>query len=315
MPKVSVIVPVYGVEKYIERCVRSLFEQTLDDIEYLFIDDCTPDRSVEILLTVLEDYPYRKEQVVIHRMEKNSGQAAVRKWGMQNARGEYLIHCDGDDWVDKTMYEEMYQEAFTEGYGIVFCGNEETDGVNSSKVINRNVNNTTSKSLLNRVLVTDDLNSLCCALIKKDLLSGIVYPIGNMGEDKTIMIQVCINAGRVGSINKAFYHYLRHTGSLTIESTQSIIEKKVNDVIENMNIILNCIKKSNLYKENCKSLVAYIVYSHRICFKSKNKQLVRRLFTNLFVGDTKFFLFNPYINGKFKIKIILKFFLPNLLLS
>ena len=81
MPKVSVIVPVYGVEKYMERCARSLFEQTLDDIEYLFIDDCTPDRSIEILQQVLEEYPHRKPQVTIHRMEQNSGQAAVRKWG------------------------------------------------------------------------------------------------------------------------------------------------------------------------------------------------------------------------------------------
>ena len=81
MPKVSVIIPVYGVEKYIERCARSLFEQTLDDIEYLFIDDCTPDRSIEVLKSILEEYPNRKEQVIIHRMEQNSGQAAVRKWG------------------------------------------------------------------------------------------------------------------------------------------------------------------------------------------------------------------------------------------
>ncbi len=106
MPKVSVIIPVYGVEKYIERCARSLFEQTLDDIEYLFIDDCTPDKSIEMLKQVLEDYPHRKPQVVIHRMEQNSGQAAVRKWGMQNAIGDYVIHCDSDDWVELTMYEE-----------------------------------------------------------------------------------------------------------------------------------------------------------------------------------------------------------------
>lgn len=85
MPKVSIIVPVYGVEKYIERCCRSLFEQTLDDIEYLFIDDCSPDRSIEILKKVLDEYPHRKNQVHIHRMGKNSGQAAVRKWGMRGS--------------------------------------------------------------------------------------------------------------------------------------------------------------------------------------------------------------------------------------
>ena len=121
MPKVSVIVPVYGVEKYIDRCARSLFEQTLDDIEYLFIDDCTPDRSIDILQQVLDEYPQRKPQVVIHRMEKNSGQAAVRKWGMQNATGEYVIHCDSDDWVDTDMYRAMYEKAKEEEADVVVC--------------------------------------------------------------------------------------------------------------------------------------------------------------------------------------------------
>ena len=100
MPKVSVIIPVYGVEKYIEKCARSLFEQTLDDIEYLFVDDCTPDKSVDILKHILEEYPHRKSQVVIHRMEQNSGQAVVREWGVKNAKGDFIIHCDSDDWVD-----------------------------------------------------------------------------------------------------------------------------------------------------------------------------------------------------------------------
>ena len=75
MPAVSVIVPVYKVEPYIARCARSLFGQTLKDIEYIFIDDCTPDRSIEVLREVLEEYPERKEQVRIFRMPENGGQA------------------------------------------------------------------------------------------------------------------------------------------------------------------------------------------------------------------------------------------------
>lgn len=62
MPKVSVVIPVYGVEKYIERCARSLFEQTLDDIEYIFVNDCTKDRSIDILNSVINDYPARKNR-------------------------------------------------------------------------------------------------------------------------------------------------------------------------------------------------------------------------------------------------------------
>ena len=77
MPKVSVIVPVYNVENYMERCAVSLFEQTLDDIEYLFIDDCTPDHSIEILRATLERYPSRRERVRIISMASNSGLPAV----------------------------------------------------------------------------------------------------------------------------------------------------------------------------------------------------------------------------------------------
>ena len=131
MPKVSVIIPVYGVENYIERCARSLFEQTLDDIEYLFIDDCTPDQSIKVLQQLLEEYPQRKHQVIIHRMEHNSGQAAVRKWGMQNATGEYVIHCDSDDWVDLDMYRAMYEKAKSDNSDFVVCDFIVTDGNNN----------------------------------------------------------------------------------------------------------------------------------------------------------------------------------------
>ena len=78
MPKVSVSVPIYNVEKYIEKCVRSLFEQTLDDIEYIFVNDCTPDKSMDILRRVLVEYPQRQEQVKVIDHKVNKGSATVR---------------------------------------------------------------------------------------------------------------------------------------------------------------------------------------------------------------------------------------------
>ena len=107
MPKVSVIIPVYNAGKYIERCVRSLFEQTLDDIEYIFVDDCSPDDSMDVLQKVLSEYPQRKENVTLIRHKANTGQSGARKSGMHVAKGEYIIHCDADDWVDLDMYERM----------------------------------------------------------------------------------------------------------------------------------------------------------------------------------------------------------------
>ena len=103
--KVSVIIPVYGVEKYIERCAISLFEQTLDSIEYIFINDCTPDKSIDILKGIIAKYPKRAPHVRILNMLRNSGQAAVRITGLKNTKGNYIAHCDSDDWVDKNFYE------------------------------------------------------------------------------------------------------------------------------------------------------------------------------------------------------------------
>lgn len=99
MPKVSVIIPVYGVEKYIERCVRSLFEQTLDDIEYIFVDDCCLDRSIEILDNVIKEYPNRRTDIKIVHHKENKGLAQARQSGIKVATGEYFVHCDSDDWV------------------------------------------------------------------------------------------------------------------------------------------------------------------------------------------------------------------------
>ena len=116
MPKVSVVIPIYGVEKYIERCAVSLFEQTLHDIEFVFVDDCTPDHSIEILKQVIEKYrPCFEEKnyaVRIERMSSNSGLPTVRRHGVSWCSGEYVTHCDSDDWVAPNMYELLYGDVW-----------------------------------------------------------------------------------------------------------------------------------------------------------------------------------------------------------
>lgn len=121
MPKVSVIVPVYNAEKYIEKCACSLFEQTLDDIEYIFVNDCTPDRSIEVLQEIIERYPKRVELTRIINHAKNTGQSGARMTGMTVATGDYIIHCDADDWVELDMYESMYRKAVETNSDAVVC--------------------------------------------------------------------------------------------------------------------------------------------------------------------------------------------------
>lgn len=237
MPKVSVIIPVYGVEKYIERCIRSLFEQTLRDIEYIFIDDCTPDKSVEILKRVLEEYPQRKSQVVIHRMEKNSGQAAVRKWGMLNATGEYVIHCDSDDWVDVHMYEEMYNKAIEEDADVVVCDFCSTDCENeqySKGLISKERENVIVDVLLWRIA-----GCLWNKLVRRKEYTDhhLNYPTHNMGEDAALIVQILWNAKRITYLPKPLYYYYTNPTSITKDVTDEKIRQRFLQATANVEII------------------------------------------------------------------------------
>lgn len=237
MPKVSVIIPVYGVEKYIERCARSLFEQTLDDIEYLFIDDCTPDKSVEILKRVLEEYPQRKSQVVIHRMEQNSGQAKVREWGMRNATGEYVIHCDSDDWVDVHMYEEMYNKAIEEDADVVVCDFCSTDCENeqySKGLISKEREYVISDILLWRIA-----GCLWNKLVRRKEYTDhdINYPTNNMGEDAALIVQILWNVKRISYLPKPLYYYYTSPTSITRDVTDDKIRQRFLQATANVEII------------------------------------------------------------------------------
>ena len=94
MPKISVIVPVYNAERYIANCLRSLFEQTLDDIEYIFVDDASTDSSILIIRSILELYPLRQDHVVIIRNSVNKGPSYSRNRALEVCTGEYIAFCD-----------------------------------------------------------------------------------------------------------------------------------------------------------------------------------------------------------------------------
>ena len=106
-PKVSILVPIYGTELYIEKCARTLFEQTYDNIEFIFVNDYTRDNSVNVLKRVLEEYPLRKSQTRIIEHKENKGLAGSRLTGLQNATGEYVWCVDSDDYVEKNAVEVL----------------------------------------------------------------------------------------------------------------------------------------------------------------------------------------------------------------
>lgn len=225
MPKVSVIILVYNVEAYIERCARSLFEQTLDDIEYIFVNDCTPDNSMTLLGRVIDQYPNRLKQIKTISLTRNMGAAYAREVGIKAATGEYIIHCDSDDWVDADMYRLMYEKANEEKLDIVICDFYETDGTIHNPIYQR-LDKCTDilKGLINR----STSGSLCYRMAAKTLYKEIKeFPQAHMMEDVYYSIQLHINSKtKFGYLPIPLYYYYHNNQSIChISSNEACIER------------------------------------------------------------------------------------------
>ena len=214
MPAVSVIILVYRVERYIERCARSLFGQTLGDVEYIFVDDCSPDASMEILCSVLEDFPARRSQVKVLRNDANMGQAYGRRRGVEAASGQYVIHCDSDDWMEPDMLERMYAEARAHDADAVVCGMMKDDVPVPSRYSVEGCN--CRDFILEDMVAANEVQSLCRYMVRKDLYSkGIVFPTSNQGEDRALMVQLVYNSVGVFCLDEKLYHWRTNLASVT----------------------------------------------------------------------------------------------------
>ena len=109
--KISIIIPVFRVEKYITRCCTSLFEMSFNDVEFLFVDDATPDGSIEAMKAVLKQYSSRAAHTKVLSHKQNMGVACARNTGLEAATGKYIAFVDADDWVEADMFEKLYRLA------------------------------------------------------------------------------------------------------------------------------------------------------------------------------------------------------------
>ena len=261
--KVSVIIPVYGVEKYIERCAISLFEQTLDSIEYIFINDCTPDKSIDILKGIIAKYPKRAPHVRILNMLRNSGQAAVRITGLKNTKGNYVAHCDSDDWVDKNFYEMLFLKAEQDNADVAVCPFKESDGINKPRQL---VCLPYAKNgiITNKLSCWENEGSLCNKIFKSELYKhDIIYPSGNMGEDMCLVYQLIYFCKRISFVPDVFYYIYKNPLSITRKPTQQNIYDNFVQGCENCKIVENFYLKKNAVDEDTRRALIRLKYSKR----------------------------------------------------
>jgi glycosyltransferase involved in cell wall biosynthesis len=228
--KVSVIVPIYKVEKFIERCAVSLMGQTLNEVEYIFVDDASPDRSIEILQDVIAQYPNRQSDIKLITHKQNQGLPAARNTGLEVAQGEYVFHCDSDDYVEPDMLEALYKKAKEECADVVWCDFFLT--FEKSERYMKQPEYTTSIDAVRAMLSGRMKFNVWNKLVRRSLYedNSIAFPSGyGMGEDMT-MILLTSCARKIAYLPRAFYHYVKlNTGAFSqTYSPRHLIEVRSN---------------------------------------------------------------------------------------
>lgn len=230
--KVSIGVPIYGVEKFIERCVVSLFEQTYDNIEYIFVNDCTRDRSLDILNKVIERYPNRKPQIRVVNHERNRGLAAARNTFIENATGDYVWNIDSDDWIEYNAVELLVEKALKYKADIINVGCVVHLPDKRKQILcapNLNKENLIREMVLGNIPCGVVFRFVKLSIYKDNLIHAIEG--ANMGEDYNVSPKLLWNSNKIISWDRTLYNYdksncLSYTNVLSISNyTQSLRNK------------------------------------------------------------------------------------------
>ena len=225
-PAVSVIVPIYNAENFLNRCVDSLLSQTLKDIEVILVDDGSSDSSKELC----EEYANKDSRVRVIS-QPNRGVAMARQAGIDVACGTYSIHTDPDDWVENTMLEELYTKAIEENADMVICDLmidcEDRNYTAAQKILKEE-----SDHCLHQMMYGKIHGSLCNKLIRSELYEkfNINFFEGiNYCEDYLTCAQLFINDIKVVHLPKAFYHYdqVVNNNSATRRYTKETLETQL----------------------------------------------------------------------------------------
>ena len=212
MKKISVIIPIYNVEKYLKRCIESVIKQTYSDLEIILVDDGSQDGCAKIC----DEYQKKDERIiVIHK--KNGGLSDARNAGLKVATGEIISYIDSDDYLDLDMYEKMTKAMEEKNADIVVCGTniDYEDGHTKVKCEKE-------EKSFNREEALIELNSFKSfdmavwnKLYKREVVDKIEFPVGKKSEDYFVMYRYFARAKKVAIINQAKYHYFQRSNSIS----------------------------------------------------------------------------------------------------
>lgn len=221
---ISVIIPIYNVEKYIRRCIESVINQTYQDIEIILVDDESPDGCPAIC----DEYADQDERIkVIHK--KNGGLSDARNAGIDISTGKYLMFIDGDDFIDKEMVEKMYHTIIKDGTDMVLCNYEYVD--NAGEVVDREHGDVFDRNTSHIIMNEDEFwehycryGSLyyviaCNKIYKRKLFQKLRFPKGRVHEDEYVLHKIVSRCQKISCIKDKLYFYVQHNNSIMAVKT------------------------------------------------------------------------------------------------
>lgn len=225
-PLVSILVPVYNVEAYIERCARSTFEQTYQNLEYVFVDDASPDSSIAVLQRVITAYPERRHSIKILHHENNKGLATARNTAVAACHGDFVIHVDSDDWLEPEAVELLVSRQQETDADIVYTRGNYLENHGSVKIDCRDWS-TDRRTLLINLLQDNATICIWSKLIRRSLY--IDYHIrcderGGYYEDYQALSQLVYYARTIACLDAYIYHYDRANPNSIVTNALNSIE-------------------------------------------------------------------------------------------
>lgn len=291
--KISVIVPVYNVEKYLEKCLTSLVNQTLKDVEIIIVNDGSTDNSQEII------EKFKKDNINIKSFfQKNKGQAAARNFGLLHSSAEYVTYVDGDDYIELDMLENLYQKIKESDDDIFVSDIIKEDG--EKKYIFKNY--WQIKEDKNKNFMTSHMGPVA-RLYRREFLISINFKFldGVIYEDLASIPLLGIYTKKIGYTNKAYYHYVIREGS---SMKQIKYNKKMEDIFFVMNNLTS--KISDEYKEELEYLyIEHLLYGATLRFLKFNKKEMLLKIQNIMKEKYPKYRNNVYYKNKsIKFKIV-----------
>lgn len=235
MLKVSVIIPAYNVDKYIEKCISSIMSQTLRDIEIIVVNDGSSDNT----RTIVEEMEKKDNRIKLIN-KKNGGVLAARGTGVKVAQGKYVLYVDGDDWIEATCCEKMYNAIEEANADMAICDFYETYKHKNMRGTGGKFTVVNNEEYYRLFLVGDICCYLWTRLIKRELLNNVDYSKKiSLGDDTYIILQMIDKIQKVIKIDEPLINYRVRENSIT---------KKYDESIYNIWVIIELLKEQSLYK-------------------------------------------------------------------